>query len=363
MNIIFWLNHPPVACKGVFDAVGAMWGDKCYYVCENGFDKNRALLNVKTNSDSNNIEYIFLKDDNEADSFIKRNKNEYFVFNGYRGKMEKRIDFLRKCNKKALICIWAERPTKLMSWLNVLHWFYAIKYRNKVVAFLPLGDLAVKKYIKLGWKQEKIFPFFYAPTMEESLTPNKTVGLPVKFLFIGRFKKQFKGLGTLMDAFDLCEDLDYSLDMAGGYGDDREEVLSWISKSEKRNFIGTIPLNNVCSVINKYDVCVVPSENEGWNVVTNQAIMACVGCIISDQAVSDELVKAANCGFVFQAGNANDLAKKIQKVLNEKQTILSWKESAYAFKNRLYASNLAKYFMDIVNFSCELSSRRPKRPW
>lgn len=362
MKLIFWLSHPPVACKGVFDAVAKIWDDKCYYVCEKGFDENRALLKVKTISETDNIEFIFASEASKLEKFILSHKDDYFVFNGYRGLMEKRINFLLKHNKKAKIMIWAERPTNLTPLHKALHYLYALKYRDKVLAFLPLGDSGVEAYQNLKWRNNNIYPFFYAPMLNEKLHASYHGEKTIKIVYIGRFKKKFKGVDVLLKALDLCCNK-VSIDFAGGYGDDKDEVLAWINNHSYAKFIGTISYDNVCETLNGYDIVIIPSRYEGWNVVANQAIMACTGVIISDQAVSNELVSAFDCGEIFEANNANQLAEKIDYVCNHPDAIDKWKKNAEQNKYKISNVRLANYFIEIVNYSIDNKNKKPERPW
>lgn len=36
MELIFWLDTPPVCCRGVFDEVSKKWPEQTYYVCSHG---------------------------------------------------------------------------------------------------------------------------------------------------------------------------------------------------------------------------------------------------------------------------------------------------------------------------------------
>lgn len=44
MNIVFWLNNPPVACKGVFNETVRQWKEDCYYIIDNKMQDDRKLL-------------------------------------------------------------------------------------------------------------------------------------------------------------------------------------------------------------------------------------------------------------------------------------------------------------------------------
>src|SRR5699024_1717724 len=96
----------------------------------------------------------------------------------------------------------------------------------------------------------------------------------------------------------------YSLEMVGGYGDLKEKTMAWIEQESKVSFGGTWPIEEACDRLSKYDVCIVPSKYEGWNVTLNEALMAGIGCIATEGAVSDEMVTVSGAGMVVRAKDA-----------------------------------------------------------
>lgn len=374
MNIVFWLNNPPVACKGVFNETVRQWKEECYYIIDNKMQDDRKLL-MTDESDFAGAKVIYLAEHENKKAvvteFVNQHIDDIHIFNGYKSGVAKYIECVRAANKLAKIIVWAERPAYkgtnryrcLFEKAYLLnHHYYAMKYRNKISALLPLGQAGVKAYLRLGWKENSMFPFMYLPQMEENLPKAKETGRTVKLLYLGRFRKMWKGIGILMDALDQIEG-DYQIDFVGGYGEDKEEVMQWIETHPQATYKGTWPIDTACSKMQDYDVCIVPSYYEGWNVTVNETIMAGIGCICTDEAVSNELIENSDSGLVVKAKSSQALADAIQKVVNNPEMVDRWKSNAFEYKNCITAQIIAEYLISIITFLFCESGMEPRAPW
>ena len=373
MDIIFWLNTPPVACRGVFNEVSRLWKGKTYYVCAEKMSEERIMTQHGEN-DYAEAEYLEIDPTVEdyVDQFIKTHIDDFHVFNGYKGATSKYIDQIYLKNKNAKIIIWAERPAYKGAGIKKLllsipytlsHIKYTYKYKNKTKAFLPLGTAGVNAYRRLGWPQEKLFPFMYLPVMQENLPKcDFNVENTPRFVYVGRFRKMWKGIGVLTKACDMLANENFSIDFVGGYGENKDEVIEWINRTPQATFQGTWPINELCSNLQEYDICVVPSSFEGWNVTVNQAIMAGIGCICTDQAVSNELIENSKSGCVIKAKSPSELAKAMKMAIENPNLFREWKEKAYSYRSRITSRICAEYFINILRF-VNGEGDRPLPPW
>ena len=112
-----------------------------------------------------------------------------------------------------------------------------------------------------------------------------------------------------------------------------------------------------------YDVCIVPSYYEGWNVTVNETIMAGIGCICTDEAVSNELIENSDSGLVVKAKSSQALADAIQKVVNNPEMVDRWKSNAFEYKNCITAQIIAEYLLSIITFLFCESGMEPEAPW
>lgn len=379
-TLIFWLDGPPVCCKGVFDAVSNLWKGNVYYILTRKIDENRAMIVNNDKADNCRAKYIILTQMSEPEKyavkFLKDHIDDIHVFNGYMSNCSKYLNLLLEMNNKAKTIIWAERPgyrgsekRGMKKWLIdnlylIRHSRFAVKYRNKVSAMLPIGRKGVSGYERCGWKTNSLFPWLYLPEMNESVFPKYEHSETVKFIYLGRFSALGKGTDILIDACRKLKRNNYKLTMVGGYGDYKDQTLAYIEQNPNLEFGGTWKIDEACDRLSEYDVCIVPSRFEGWNVTVNEALMAGIGCIVTDEAVSDELVTASKAGLVVKADDSSALAEAMEKVMKDPNLVSVWKQNAVGYRPKMTANACADYFISILNylFSDEKSGR-PIPPW
>lgn len=369
MDIIFWLDTVPQVCKGVFNEVSRKWHGKTYYVISQEINSNRKLINSESDFGDAIIVFLYESGDYERAGldFIKEHPDAFHIINGYKSKTAVFLKYL--CENKTTntkILIWAERP--LPKWktifpFSLFHTKFAWKYREKIDAFLPLGKEGIKMYSKLGWKKEKMFPFLYLPIMNEHLPKHINYSDdPIRFVYLGRFSES-KGVDVLMDACEEIADMEYQITLVGGYGPIKDRVLKWCDNFRQAQFGGTWPIDEAVDRLYEYDACIIPSKYDGWNVTVNEALMAGIGVIVTNEAVSDEMVSSSKAGMVVPAGDKRALSKAMKKVILDQALVARWKNNAYAYRNRMTADICAEYFVSILKYIMNSESERPKAPW
>jgi glycosyltransferase involved in cell wall biosynthesis len=354
-----------------------MWDNNVIYLCLGNWSEERKRLNWN-DDDYANAQVIHLSDKADKEKFIKvfieHHSSAINVLSGFSSTISKLA--LKYIPKHGKIVVVTERPVPLYTKTGVFYHIVRIIYkkvrygalhiqlRNTVDAVLPLGELGVKEYKKVGWSKDKLFQFMYCPELHMMEPHQHNEKDPVvKFLYIGRFMYSTKGIDYLQKAVSKIKSDNWSLDMAGGYGQDRALILDWISKQEKVNFVGAWNSNEVISRINEYDVVIVPSKGEGWNMIVHEAIAASVGVIVTTEAVSDELIKVSGAGMVIKPFSTNALLEAINTVLENTTVINEWKTKARDYQSRVDTRIVASYFTDILNWKYYGSGVRPKCPW
>lgn len=376
MKIIIWLNSSPVCCKGIFDALAAKHGVELVYACLGRQREDRKLISAEAASDNEtSAEYIYfaeLKDvDRAVEEFIQSNLEVIHVFNGCKMRV---LDQVIKKAPDSIKIVWAERPGppkwKAEFPLALFHSYYAFKYKNKIDAFLPLGKKGVELYSSYGWPKKMLFPFLYLPEMTEDLPEKDPIADSdrlLRMVYLGRFQNGPKGVDVLLRALDTVGDADYAIDFVGGYGADLEETMSWIDSKDSAHFAGTWPIEKACNNLYDYDLCIVPSRYEGWNVTVNESIMAGTPCICTDECVSDEMVLASGAGLVVKAGSQEELANAIQLTLSNRTLVDEWSRSAYRYRKKMTAGMCSDYLLRIIKYLQHAKggdkAERPMAPW
>ena len=194
--------------------------------------------------------------------------------------------------------------------------------------------------------------------MPKKINPNKNF---ISFLYIGRFD-YIHGIDIMLKAFDKINISNWTLDMAGGYGKNKDEILLWIDNNKNSKFIGKVDNNLVRETMSKYDVVIVPSRADGWNCQINEALSVGTPIITTKESISFELVENSGAGIVIKNLNSNDLAMAIEKVINSQNLIYEWSKKALAYKNLYSPRIVGEYLYDILN-NVFYNGNRPSCPW
>lgn len=376
-ELVFWFDRPPRAGAGAFRYIANNWGNTVFYLCVEPLSAERKSGGWQE-SDHGKAVLLFISEKKDPHSFVEKfvkdHEDAIFVCNGLRSKTSPFIKkYLLKTSEKRL-AFWSERPgvygnqfkkIQRFLFLKILYQYYALRYKSKIKVFLPLGMSGVKTFEAFGWKSESMFPFMYDPPFLGGIQkePERKENL-LRFLYVGRFARSTKGLDVLLKALEKIVGDNWRIDLVGGYGEYKDYAISWVENRPNAAFLGTWPSSEVSNRASMYDVCIVPSRFDGWNVVVNEAIRAGIGVIASDEAVSHELVEASGAGIVVPAGNIDALKDAIQNVIDNPGLGETWKARARTYAPRISSENVGKYFIEVLDYIFIDPSRpRPSCPW
>lgn len=374
-ELIFWFDQPPKVGKGCFNYISETWENTVVFAYLHDFNKTRKSVNWD-DDDYGKAQLIELGPDAQAkvDNLFQMYPDAIHIADGFKSEM---MIYLKKyiMSGKYKFISFSERPGVYGKWWKkMLKRVYiplsekriSKKYVDKICAYLPLGRTGVKTALKYGWNRDILYPFMYDPVDYVTDYNIYPVGNRVKMLYVGRFSKYTKGTDILMKAIDLLksDSKTYTLDMAGGYGDLREKALRWIGTKKNVNFLGLWDSKEVGMKMKKYDICIVPSKFDGWNLLVNEAIRAHIAVIVTDEAVSDELVTESNAGMVVPANSPKSLARAIDYAIANKELIEKWKYNAQKYTTCISSKSVGTYMMNIIRYECLGEGReRPSCPW
>ena len=324
------------------------------------------------------VELIYISPDELEEGFssvFEQNKEAIFVFGGFSGNVGKLLKLYNAFWGKNAIVITEKpsvRPTKKFDRLIRLlkryktRIVYGRAYRDvadSVRAILVTGQKGVRQLKSFGIPEEKLYNFMYTHIDETILPKEKTPSDKVKFVYVGRFNYLYRGMDSLIYAFDKLERDDWTLDLVGGYGEDAEEIIEWASKRKNIRYIGSWESNQVINNLQDYDICISPTRIDGWRIQVNQAIMAGIGTITTEEAISDELIKESDTGIVVDAFDKKQLYKAVNYVLDNKNTISTWKDNTKDYKQFILNDRISDYFQKILDYSCLNKGDKPRCPW
>lgn len=178
-----------------------------------------------------------------------------------------------------------------------------------------------------------------------AIDPNKII-----ISYSGRLLAQ-KNVKDIIDALVKLdrEDIHFII-FGGGTAEQEKDLVEYgISNNISMSITGFIEEQ---SLLYKHyymsDLFILPSINDAWGLVVNEAMAAKLPIIVSDGCgCSLDLVKEGENGYVYKGGDSEELAKKIGIILSNKD-ILSMGESSYEIIQQWTFKNSAKSFNRMV---------------
>jgi 1,2-diacylglycerol 3-alpha-glucosyltransferase len=135
------------------------------------------------------------------------------------------------------------------------------------------------------------------------------------FLFLGRIDGE-KRIDVLLRAMQRLTRDDIQLVIAG-QGRAEEYFHSMAANMQNKHtvlFTGFIPADDVPGLLNSMDVFIMPSEAELLSISTLEAMACGLPVLLADALALPELVKVGENGYLFKAGNVEDLLGYLNKM-------------------------------------------------
>lgn len=373
-NIYFWFDSPPKVGKGAFNFIANHWPGKVYYIFNNDFRAERKACNWN-DGDFGRAEIIALYECKDEEETIKNvfvdNPNSIHIINGFGTLIVKKIQPYILVNGIKLL-VFSERPVLMGSFIErmIRNIYFKYKYSKLckmfqpfTSAFLPLGMLGVKTFASYGWQQDILYPFMYNPLLDDLSNKNaKKVSKQINFLYIGRFFYKTKGIDVLMKATNFLHG-DWQLDLVGGYGNNAEEVIAWAKDKGNVNYIGRWNSMEVVEKMQSYDIVVVPTKYDGWNLLCNEALHAGIAVITTDEAVSHEIIAKSKAGKVVPSKSPKKMAEVMQFAIDHPDDVENWKQNGRLYVKNISSDTVGQYLMDIITYSIYKVGDRPQCPW
>ena len=373
-ELIFWFDQPPKVSKGAFNYVSEHWGNKVLFIADHEFPEHRK----KIGWDDGNYgaaEMSYLSKQKNQEEYIKsvfeKYPNAIHILNGFFSDIEKKVRPYIK-NKNTKLAVHTERPFVVKKaetfkqfcknvWLPIKYKRNYREYKDYVKALIPLGRRGCELFKKAGWAEDKMFSFMYCPILTQLPMRESAVSNPLKFLYVGRFDK--KRMKLLQKAVENLKADNWHLDMVGGYGNYAEEMKAWIETQKNVSFLGKWDSSEVGRKMQDYDVYLLTAKDDGWNAQINEVVNAGMATIVTDEAVSDELVSASNSGMVVSTSKWKEFSTAMEKAIKEPELVRAWKANAMAYRHKIQGGVVGEYLMDILDYTFYGKTERPQCPW
>lgn len=176
-------------------------------------------------------------------------------------------------------------------------------------------------------------------------------------LFVGRLVER-KGVQYLIRALKIALNKNPNTILLiagkGEYEDNLKELVEELNLKEKVVFLGALPHNETVKYYNIADIFVLPSVSskatgyEGLGVVLIEAMACGTNVIGSNVGGIPDIIIDKKTGLLFEADNSEDLAEKIDLLLNNKSLSKTLAKNAKQHIKKFSWENISTQFIKIL---------------
>ncbi|MFN8439696.1 MAG: glycosyltransferase [Caldilineaceae bacterium] len=192
--------------------------------------------------------------------------------------------------------------------------------------------------ISCGVELERFHP---RPTLDrlEIRQKYKIAADKLIFLYVGRIDRE-KDLDVLLRGWSQVTGGNIQLVLAGkgGFRPELEKMVEEYGLGDSVIFAGFVPDEDLPFLLNSADIFAMPSHAELQSIATLEAMASGLPILAADARALPELVKPGINGYLFSAGNAFDVARKIRTLISHPE---QWPAMSHANQQKasLHAHN------------------------
>lgn len=190
------------------------------------------------------------------------------------------------------------------------------EYDQADAIFVP-SRVVAESMVKSGQPASKVFVLNQAADMSQFRPTGEPQGEAFVLGFAGNVTVQ-KGIHVLTEAIEKLKGQKIRLWVAGMVMPEAQKFikrLDAVCELEVLNKVGVDVLRDYMSHSHAF---VLPSVQDGFGLVTPQAMACGTAVIVSDHAGSSEIVKHGENGLVFRSGDSEDLANQILRLIENR---------------------------------------------
>lgn len=321
MKIFIWMNFPSHHQAYFFQTlVNSGVNLKVGYYGELSVDRQ------KLGWQHHNLQkYELVATLNDVDRIINTHSDFIHIVPGYGSGFTRQLAI--KLSKNSIKWLhWSEKSTPGIFWYKsyfVKKW-YASLVNKYALGALSQGVLAENDFKRWGISKEiKHLSYSIRPLVEVNgykelidFKKNRKA-----FIYLGQLIHR-KGVDLLIKAFASTNDDNWCLIIVGSGSDEikLKKTAEKLNISKDRIiFLPSIEAENINKVLTVADVFILPSRNDGWGVVLNEACSMGKAIIASDMVgASWHLIEEGKNGYRFKSNNSQDLYSKMMLYIENK---------------------------------------------
>lgn len=239
------------------------------------------------------------------------------------------------------------------------------RYKNLYKVISPLIKLVWKKaklliakckieqemIIKTGCKKNIQIIYNGVDTLKFK-PKNKSVAKELTIICPARLIKR-KGQDILIKAIALLKEknINFKVDLIGE-GDEKENFVNLCKElniQENINFIGYVTRVEMPEYYSNSDIFVLPSYNEGMSNSMLEAMASGISPVVTNVGGVEELITDKENGFIFDAGNVNQLADILEKLYSDRHLLLETSKKTRETVEQLSWSNITDKYKEIFS--------------
>ena len=214
---------------------------------------------------------------------------------------------------------------------------YHARFQNKNLHILAASAYVAYDFSLFHCYQDKIYKFGYFPATKlydlPELMRQKEEGI-VKLLWVGRLIG-WKRFHDVLFSVKRLRDKGYMFELeVVGDGEEKENLVQIATELGLREtvcFSGAVPVYHVRGKMEEANILLVSSDfNEGWGAVLNEGMnSACA--VVASHAVGAApfLIEHHVNGLLYEMGNVEDMAAKLEYLLTHPKDRARYGENAY----------------------------------
>lgn len=299
-----------------------------------GWDSNELIKGSK-------IQLIYKPSTTTIKNIINLNNNTYCFFSGIRADKDIFSWFKISFNYNVKRYIITEPPYtfKIPLWMHYIRFFIQdykfIKYINGIFA---IGEDAVKYYKSISKKWD-VFPFQYVTEHNTRIKDLPTGKL--KLLFVGSLCKR-KNVKIVIEALKGLNNVEFTII---GNGEEKYTLEALANRNSiSVSFLGTKNMKEIPTIMQEYDILILPSLHDGWGAVVNEAMDLGLYVIVSDKCGAKTMVTKGENGDIFTSNNIISLKKCLLHAINNKERIRNDVYRRINSFNKYRSKSAAEYF-------------------
>lgn len=183
------------------------------------------------------------------------------------------------------------------------------------------------KFCKANIRKVAVIPYGVNLSQFEFINLPQQNYTPLRIVYVGQVTYR-KGIHHLLKVVSSFTKDTIEVFLAGEY-EKKGKLFNTYKSYENIHFLGFVTRDVLAEVYQKSDVFVFPTIGEGYGLVVLEALACGVPVITSDLAGGNDAIENGKNGFVFKAGNDNELRDKLEWCVNHRKELYDMRKYAH----------------------------------